>query len=43
MWVSRFDIEDSYISGFEVHQTGDTYHVEYWIPAKELSDFNMHI
>jgi hypothetical protein len=42
-YVTRFEIEDSYISGFDVQQVGDTYHLEYWIPAEELSNFNKHI
>jgi len=42
-YVTRFEVEDSYLSLYEVHTVGDVYHQEYWIPAEELSEFNRHI
>lgn len=42
-FVTKFEIDDDYISHFQVHQVGDNYHLEYWIPADELSNFNNHI
>ena len=42
-YVTRFVVEDEYISRFEPHQAGASYHMEYWIPAEELAEFNRHI
>ena len=42
-YVTRFAVEDEYISRFEPHQVGASYHMEYWIPAEELAEFNRHI
>lgn len=42
-YVTRFEVEDSYISRFESHIVGASWHEEYWIPADELDEFNRHI
>lgn len=42
-FVTTFEIEDSYISQYEVQTVGASYHQEYWIPAEELVNFNRHI
>ena len=42
-YVLKFEIEDEYISKYEVQQAGASYHLEYWIPAEELEAFNSHI
>lgn len=42
-YVTRFYVGKSYLARFEVHQVGDRQHLEYWIPAEELDDFNRHI
>lgn len=42
-YVTRFEIEDAYISGFEVQTVGASWHRELWIPAEELDNFNDHI
>lgn len=42
-YVTRFEVEDAYLSGYEVQTVGDVYHQEYWIPAEELEAFNRHI
>lgn len=42
-YVTRFEIEDTYISQYEIHTVGDHYHQEYWIPAEELENFNLHL
>jgi phosphoribosylglycinamide formyltransferase-1 len=36
-------LSGEFISKYEVHQVGDKYHLEYWIPSEELEDFNNHI
>jgi len=42
-YVTRFEVEDDYMAGYEVQTVGDVYHQEYWIPAEELEEFNRHI
>ncbi len=42
-YVTRFEVEDSYISQFEVQTVGASYHQELWIPADDLPEFNNHI
>lgn len=42
-YVTQFEIDNSFISNYEVQQVGDTYHLEYWIPSEELDKFNKHI
>ncbi len=42
-YVTRFEVEDEYISRFEVQTVGKSYHQELWIPAEELEEFNSHI
>ena len=42
-YVTTFEIDDAYISGFDVQTVGASYHQEFWIPAEELDEFNRHI
>lgn len=42
-YVTTFEINDEYISKYEVHQVGANYHKEFWIPAEELAEFNRNI
>ncbi len=42
-YVTTFEIDDEYISRYDVHTVGASYHQEYWIPAEELEEFNRHI
>lgn len=42
-YVLEFTVEDKYISQFETHTVGASYHQELWIPAEELENFNRHI
>ena len=42
-YVTRFDVEKSYLDQFEVHQVGGETILEYWIPAEKLEEFNDHI
>ena len=42
-YVTQFEVEDDYISAFEVQTVGASYHQELWIPAEELENFNHHI
>src|SRR5512146_1836414 len=42
-FVTRFEVQDSFISDFEPHVVGSAKHVEYWIPADKLPLFNKAI
>lgn len=42
-YVTRFDVERSYLDQFDVHQVGGRTILEYWIPADGLDEFNDHI
>jgi len=42
-YVTRFEVEKSFIERFEVQQAGSQTILEYWIPAEDLEEFNRHI
>lgn len=42
-FVTEFDIDDEYVSKFEVKTVGTSTHRELWVPAEELEEFNSHI
>jgi hypothetical protein len=42
-YVTRFQIQKDFLSHYEIHQVGSAIYQEYWIPAKDLEDFNRHI
>lgn len=42
-YVTQFEVDDEYLSQFEIHIVGREYHQEFWIPAEELNNFNQHI
>src|SRR5689334_16796773 len=42
-YVTRFAIDADYIDRFEPQQVGARIHIEYWIPAGELDQFNDNI
>jgi hypothetical protein len=42
-YVTRFAVKTSYLSRFTVQKVGGTLHLEYWIPAEQLSEFNQNI
>ena len=42
-FVTRFRVDRAYLEQFEVHQVGARIHLEYWIPAERLEEFNRHI
>ena len=39
-YVTRFQVEDTFISRYPVHTVGASYHQELWVPAEELEEFN---
>jgi hypothetical protein len=42
-FVLRFDVEADYAAKFPVQKVGGKQHLELWVPAEELEDFNRHI
>lgn len=42
-YVTTFEIDDAYISRFDIQTVGAHYHQEFWIPAEALEEFNRHI
>ncbi len=42
-YVTKFEVDEAYLSQYEIHQVGGKVHLEYWIPAEELSIFNDHL
>ncbi|MBP6822825.1 MAG: hypothetical protein KA368_14845 [Acidobacteria bacterium] len=42
-YVTRFAINEDFLSRYEVQTVGGSIHQEYWIPAKDLSEFNRNI
>lgn len=43
-FVTEFDVDDEYVSRFEVQIVGGArVHQELWVPAQELAEFNSHI
>ncbi|MEO3936395.1 hypothetical protein V3N99_06510 [Dermatophilaceae bacterium Soc4.6] len=42
-YVTRFEVDRSYLERYDVHQVGGHTILEYWIPAEDLEDFNQHI
>jgi hypothetical protein len=42
-YVARFAVRTEYISQFTVQKVGGSLHLEYWIPAEKLAEFNQNI
>mgnify|MGYP003291436638 FL=1 len=42
-YVTRFQVEDTFVARYPVQTVGAGYHQELWIPAEELEEFNRHI
>ena len=42
-YVLEFEMDDAYMNRFEPKTVGAAHHREYWIPAKELQEFNKNI
>ncbi|RNL61358.1 hypothetical protein EFK50_18575 [Nocardioides marmoriginsengisoli] len=42
-YVTRFEVEKSYLDLYDVQQAGGQTILEYWIPAEDLEEFNQHI
>jgi len=42
-YVTRFEMPDDYVAGFERHVVGARRHEELWVPADELATFNAQL
>lgn len=42
-FVTRFEVDDDFISKYAIQVVGASYHQELWVPAEELAEFNKHI
>lgn len=42
-YVKRFSVRTDYLSQFDVKKVGGSIHLEYWIPAEKLDEFNANI
>lgn len=42
-YVLRFGVEKKFLDQYEVHKVGGPQHLEYWIPADDLTEFNRHL
>ena len=42
-FVTRFCVDQMYFETFEIHTVGGKTHLELWVPAEELQEFNRHI
>lgn len=42
-YVTRFAVRSAYLSQFDVKKVGGSIHLEYWIPAEKLDEFNANI
>jgi hypothetical protein len=39
-FVTRFEVQRSFLDGYLVQKAGGAAHLEYWIPAEDLDAFN---
>jgi hypothetical protein len=42
-YVTRFQVKQSFLARYQVQEAGGRAHLEYWIPAAALDDFNAAI
>ncbi|HLO71223.1 MAG TPA: hypothetical protein VK167_10160 [Flavipsychrobacter sp.] len=42
-YVTRFEVDEIYLSKFDIQNVGGELHDELWVPAEELEEFNTHI
>jgi hypothetical protein len=42
-YITRFAVKTEYLCKFKVQKVGGSVHLEYWIPAEKLAEFNQHI
>ncbi|HEY3330091.1 MAG TPA: hypothetical protein VGK19_08745 [Capsulimonadaceae bacterium] len=42
-YVTKFNVRNSFLDKYEVHSVGSSIHLEYWIPAADVDEFNANI
>lgn len=42
-FVTRFEVQRSFMAAYAIHTVGASHHTEWWIPAEELEALNDHI
>jgi hypothetical protein len=42
-YVTAFEIDSDYLERYEIRRVGSSDHLEYWIPAEKLEEFNDQI
>ena len=42
-FVTRFEVRKNFLARYQVREAGGRGHLEYWIPAEDLADFNAAI
>jgi hypothetical protein len=42
-YVTRFSVEEGFLTKYPVQTVGGSSHQELWVPAEELAEFNLHI
>jgi hypothetical protein len=42
-FVTRFDVQRSFLGRYGIQQAGGSAHLEYWIPAEDMEAFNAAI
>ena len=42
-FVTQFEVNTAYLARFEPKQVGGATHLEYWVPAEDLAEFNRNI
>lgn len=42
-YLTEFAVDSDYLGQFEIRRVGGQEHLEYWIPAEQLEEFNCHI
>jgi len=42
-FVTRFRVREAHIAKYQIRSVGSRVHLEYWIPAHELPEFNRNI
>jgi len=42
-YVTRFQVRTCFLAAYAVQTAGGSAHLEYWIPARDLADFNAAI
>lgn len=42
-YVTRFEVNKSFVDNYKIEQVGGSHHTEWWIPADELETLNSNI